>query len=108
MHIGGIGDQRGQAHGLLHAELVRLFDDVDQVRALNCASPSSHAGCVARIIADYVVAARYQPARILDIGGTRSGFARNAQLPAGAEVVIANPEQGVGADYNYVADTRPT
>jgi SAM-dependent methyltransferase len=73
----------------------------------NRASPSSHAACVARIIADYVAAARFQPARILDIGGTRSGFAQNAQLPAGTVVVIANPEQGVGADYDYVADIPP-
>ncbi len=75
----------------------------------NRASPSSHRRCVARIVADYVANAPSRPARILDVGGTARGFCAAGidELPADAEVVIANPEPGVGADYDYVADIPP-
>lgn len=73
----------------------------------NRASPSSHAGCVARIVADYVTTSSFHPVRILDIGGTRSGFARQATLPTGTELIVANPENGTGADYAYVSDIPP-
>jgi SAM-dependent methyltransferase len=74
----------------------------------NRASPSSHPGCVGRIVADYVLTAPRHPARILDIGGTAAGFRARAALPAGCQVVIANPEADVGADFAYVADIPPT
>jgi hypothetical protein len=64
----------------------------------NRASPSSHAACVARIVADYITPAPARPVRILDIGGTAVGFRSHAALPAGCEVIIANPEAGVDAD----------
>jgi SAM-dependent methyltransferase len=70
----------------------------------NRASPSSHAGCVARIVADYIAGVASPPARVLDIGGTAAGFRRHAALPAGTVVVVANPEQGSGADFAFVAD----
>ena len=73
----------------------------------NRASPSSHMGCVARIVADYVTTAQFHPVRILDIGGTRSGFARHATLPAGTEVIGANPQEDTDADDAYVADIPP-
>lgn len=66
----------------------------------NRASPSSHKSCVDRIIAGYLRPG--QPARILDVGGTDRGFRRRATLPPKSRVVIANPEVGVGADYDYV------
>lgn len=72
------------------------------------ASPSSHAACVARIVADYVAPVTARPIRILDIGGTAAGFRSQAVLPAGCEVIIANPEAGVGADYAFVSDIPPT
>ncbi|RVT99476.1 hypothetical protein EOD42_05145 [Rhodovarius crocodyli] len=64
----------------------------------NGASPSSHPQIVARIVRDYVPAG----GRVMDIGGTAHGFKAQAVLPAGARLVIVNPEPGVGAD---VADT---
>lgn len=70
----------------------------------NGSSPSSDEGCVARIVADYVAPFAARPPRVLDIGGTAFGFRRRAALPAGGSVLIANPQQGVGADYAYVAD----
>ncbi len=74
----------------------------------NRASPSSHAACVARIVADYVVPVTTRPVRILDIGGTQAGFRQNASLPAGTEVIIANPQSNVGADFAYVSDIPST
>ncbi len=74
----------------------------------NRASPSSHAGCVARIVADYLQSPAAAPARILDIGGTANGFRAHAALPAGCQVVIANPEPGVGADYRFVSEIPQT
>jgi SAM-dependent methyltransferase len=70
----------------------------------NRASPSSHAMCVARIVADYVVTAQSRPVRILDIGGTRTGFRQHAALPPDVQVVVANPERGADADFAYVSD----
>lgn len=72
----------------------------------NRASPSSHRRCVARIVEEYVAHAPSRPARILDVGGTARGFCAAGidELPSDAQVVIANPEPGVGADYDYVAD----
>ena len=70
----------------------------------NRASPSSHAACVVRIVADYLP----NGGRILDIGGTAAGFRSHAALLAGTEGVIANPEAGVGADYRFVADIPPS
>ena len=77
--------------------------------AFNRASPSSHRRCVARIVADYVATVPAGPARILDVGGTARGFCAAGidELPADAVVVIANPEQDVGADYAYVSDIPP-
>lgn len=74
--------------------------------AFNRASPSSHARCVARIVEAYVAPCPFRPVRILDVGGTARGFAAAGvdALPADAAVVIANPEQGVGAEYAYVSD----
>jgi hypothetical protein len=69
----------------------------------NGASPSSDSTCVARIVADYVTPVG-NTARILDVGGTASGFKRRAQLPAGTELIVANPQPGSGADCKYVAD----
>ena len=66
----------------------------------NRASPSSHDRCVARIVQDYLP----NGGRVLDIGGTDAGFRCHAALPANCQVVIANPERNVGADYRYVAD----
>jgi SAM-dependent methyltransferase len=71
----------------------------------NRASPSSHAGCVARIVQDYLPVGR--PARILDVGGTAGGFRSRAALPPGTRVVIANPESGTGAEYGFVSDMPP-
>ena len=66
----------------------------------NRASPSSHDRCVAVIVRDYLP----KGGRILDIGGTAAGFSSQATLPAGSEVVIANPEANVGAHYKFVSD----
>jgi hypothetical protein len=74
----------------------------------NRASPSSHAGCVAQIVADYVVPVTTRPVRILDIGGTQAGFRKNASLPAGTEVIIVNPQANVGADFDYVSSIPST
>lgn len=73
----------------------------------NRASPSSHAACVARIVADYLSHPAASPARVLDIGGTAAGFRSHAKLPAGCQVVVANPEKGVGADYDFVSNIPP-
>lgn len=67
----------------------------------NMASPSASAESVARILRDYVGPAPGRPRRILDVGGTRAGFAARASLPPRTQVVIANPEPGVGADVPY-------
>lgn len=72
----------------------------------NRASPSSHPGCVARIVDDYLPARGRAP-RILDIGGTAGGFRSQAVLPPGSSVIIANPQRGVGADYGFVQDMPP-
>lgn len=76
----------------------------------NRASPSSHPACVAQIVADYVLTSPAHPARILDIGGTIRGFGTQARaaLPAGCQVVIANPEDGVGAQFKFVSDIPPS
>lgn len=74
----------------------------------NRASPSSHARCVTRILKEYLGDAPAGQARILDVGGTRSGFAHQVALPSGTRVIIANPEAGVGADYPYVSQIPPT
>lgn len=70
----------------------------------NMASPSASAASVARILRDYVEPAPARPRRILDVGGTRAGFAAQASLPAETQLVIANPEPGVGADLPYAED----
>jgi len=71
----------------------------------NRASPSSHPRCIARIVADYIATAGYSPVRILDVGGTAGAFQQHApQLPAGTQVIVANPESGSGAQYRFVAD----
>jgi hypothetical protein len=70
----------------------------------NGPSPSSDAGCVARIVADYVAPIRARPRRVLDVGGTEGGFRGQAALPGDTELVIANPEAGVGAHVAYVSD----
>jgi SAM-dependent methyltransferase len=67
----------------------------------NMASPSASAESVARILRDYVEPATGRPRRILDVGGTRSGFAGRASLPPDTQLVIANPEPGAGADVPY-------
>lgn len=76
----------------------------------NRASPSSHPDCVKRIVKDYVLTAPQHPARILDIGGTIRGFGTQARaaLPAGCQLVIANPEEGVGAQFKFVSDIPPS
>lgn len=70
----------------------------------NRASPTSYPRCVSTIVADYVSSGG---GRVLDIGGTQRGFRARAQLPAGGSVYIANPERGVGADIDYVANIPP-
>lgn len=70
----------------------------------NRASPSSHERCVNAIIREFLS----KGGRVLDIGGTGSGFRSQAALPAGSTVVIANPERGVGADYRFVSDIPPS
>ena len=72
--------------------------------AFNRASPSSDQRCVARIVADYIEPVTARPRRVLDVGGTRGGFGSQAVLPAGTELVIANPEPDVGAHHAYVTD----
>lgn len=74
----------------------------------NRASPSSHAACTQRIVQDYVVTAPSQPARILDVGGTARGFRAKANLPPGCELIIANPEAGSGAQYDFVPSIPPS
>jgi len=73
----------------------------------NRASPSSYDACVGRIAADYLSDIRRPPPRVLDIGGTDHGFRSRAGLPPGTQVVIANPERGVGAEYDYVSSIGP-
>jgi SAM-dependent methyltransferase len=63
---------------------------------------------VARIVSDYLSHPESAPARILDIGGTATGFRAHASLPSGCQVVVANPEKNVGADYSFVAEIPPT
>jgi SAM-dependent methyltransferase len=70
----------------------------------NRASPSSHAACVARIVADYLANVPTRPRRVLDIGGTATGFTAHAKLDSDVQVVIVNPERGVGAAYDYVSN----
>jgi len=70
----------------------------------NRASPSSHDRCVAAIVTAYL----RPEARVLDIGGTADGFKSHAVLPRGCEVVVANPEAGVEADYRFVSDIPRT
>lgn len=70
----------------------------------NRASPSSHERCVQAIIRDFLPTG----GRVLDIGGTGSGFRSQAALPAGSTVIVANPERGVGADYKFVSDIPPS
>jgi hypothetical protein len=74
----------------------------------NRASPSSHPRCIARIVADYIATVSYSPVRILDVGGTVGAFQQHAQLPAGTQVIVANPETGSGAQYRFVADIPPS
>jgi SAM-dependent methyltransferase len=73
--------------------------------AFNRASPSSHRRCVARILASFLPAGR--PPRLLDVGGTATGFRGQADLPTGSHMVIVNPQQGVGASYDYARDMPP-
>lgn len=73
----------------------------------NRASPSSYDACVARIAADYLSRVPRPPPRVLDIGGTEHGFRSRCGLSSGTQVVIANPERGVGADYDYVSSIGP-
>ena len=70
----------------------------------NRASPSSHDRCVARIVRDYMTPVTARPIRILDIGGTAQGFRAHAALPAGCQVIVANPEASAEADCRYVSD----
>ena len=73
--------------------------------AFNRASPSSHPRCVARILASFLPAGG--PPRILDLGGTATGFAKQAVLPTGTHMVIVNPQEDVGASYDYARNMPP-
>ena len=69
----------------------------------NGASPSSHDVIVQKIIEEFVPAG----ARILDVGGTATGFKARARLPEGASIVIANPEIEMQPDYPSVDKMPP-
>lgn len=75
-------------------------------QAFNRASPSSHGRCVQKIVADYLGGLPGTP-RVLDVGGTSFGFSGHPEA-AGCQIVIANPEQGVGAHYSFVSEIPPT
>lgn len=70
----------------------------------NASSPSSHEGCVRKILETYITGAGHGAARILDVGGTKAGFKKRLPASSAVEVVIANPQPNIGASYRYVQD----
>lgn len=75
--------------------------------AFNPSSPSSHAGCVAAIVTEFIDTAPPGPVRVLDIGGTGAFAARRPEGARAMVIVTVNPDTRVAAEFDDIRKLDP-